>query len=316
MISLSDQKLNANHGGWVMAYQELSLLQFKKKFPNEWACRKALKKTRWPNGFVCPKCAHTRAYDRPKRRLLECTGCGYQASLTAGTIFHHTRTPLLKWYWAIYLASQDKGGVSAMRLSKQLELGYKTAWAMLHKIRKAMGQRDSRYTLSGSIEMDDAFFGGTGKGKRGRGATNKTTVMVMIETKGDKAGFIAMQTMESVSGERVEKVTQKYIEPGQKIRTDGLHAFSVLKKMGHQHDGRPIPGKQAHNELPWVHIAISNAKRFLLGTYHGVSRKYLQDYLNEFCYRFNRRSWEQQMTDRLLTACITANPVTFAELKA
>ena len=316
MINLLDQMLNANHGGWVMAYQELSLLQFKKKFPNERACRKALKKTRWPKGFVCPKCSHTRAYDRPQRRLLECAGCGYQASLTAGTIFHHTRTPLLKWYWAIYLASQDKGGVSAMRLSKQLELGYKTAWAMLHKIRKAMGQRDSRYTLSGSIEMDDAFFGGTGKGKRGRGATNKTTVMVMIETKGDKAGFIAMQTLKSVSGERVEKVTQKHIEPSQKIRTDGLPAFSVLKKMGHQHDGRPIPGKQAHKELPWVHIAISNAKRFLLGTYHGVSRKYHQDYLNEFCYRFNRRSWEQQMTDRLLTACINANPVTFAELKA
>ena len=299
-----------------MAYQELSLLQFKKKFPNERACQKALGKMRWPNGFVCPKCAHPRAYDRPKRRLLECAGCGYQASLTAGTIFHNTRTPLLKWFWAIYLASQDKGGVSAMRLSKQLELGYKTAWAMLHKIRKAMGQRDGRYTLSGSIEMDDAFFGGTGKGKRGRGATNKTTVMVMVESKGERAGFIAMQTMESVTGERVEKLTRKRIEPGQKIRTDGLRAFSILGKLGYQHDGTPIPGKQAHEELPWVHIAISNAKRFLLGTYHGVSRKYLQDYLNEFCYRFNRRTWEKQLTVRLMTACINANPVTFAELKA
>ncbi len=297
-----------------MAYQELSLLQFKKKFPNERACQKALAKIRWPQGFVCPKCTHGKAYARTKRRLFECAGCGYQASLTAGTIFHNTRTPLLKWFWAIYLASQDKGGVSAMRLSKQLELGYKTAWAMLHKIRKAMGQRDKGYTLSGSIEMDDAFFGGTGKGKRGRGATNKTTVMVMIENRDDKAGYIAMQIMESLTGENVEKVTKKYIESGQNIRTDGFKSFAILDKLGHQHDGRPIPKSKAHEELPWVHIAISNAKRFLLGTYHGVSRKYLQDYLNEFCYRFNRRSWEKQLTDRLLTACITAKPVTFAEL--
>ena len=125
MIDVLNQKLNTNHGGSVMAYQELSLLQFKKKFPSEGACRKALAKMRWPQGFVCPKCTHTRAYERRQRRLLECAGCGYQASLTAGTIFHNTRTPLLKWFWAIYLASQDKGGVSAMRLSKQLELGYK-----------------------------------------------------------------------------------------------------------------------------------------------------------------------------------------------
>lgn len=298
-----------------MAYQDLSLLQFKKKFPNERACQKALAKMRWPKGFVCPKCAHNKAYERTKRRLFECAGCGYQASLTAGTIFHKTRTPLLKWFWAIYLASQDKGGVSAMRLSKQLELGYKTAWTMLHKIRKAMGQRDKGYTLSGSIEMDEGFFGGTGKGTRGRGATNKTTVMVMIENRGDKAGYIAMKIMKSLTGEDIEKVANTFIEPGQNIRTDGFKSYTALEKMGHHHDGRPIPKKQAHEELPWVHIAISNAKRFLLGTYHGVSRHYLQDYLNEFCYRFNRRSWEKQLTDRLMTACIAASPVTYAELR-
>ncbi len=246
MIDMLKQSSNTEHGGLVMAYRELSLLQFKKKFPNERACQKALKKMRWPKGFVCPKCEHTRAYDRPKRQLLECTGCGYQASITAGTIFHNTRTPLLKWFWAIYMASQDKGGVSAMRLSKQLELGYKTAWAMLHKIRKAMGQRDNQYTLSGSIEMDDGFFGGTGKGKRGRGATNKTTVMVMVESKDDKAGYIAMQTMPTVNHERVAKLSQRHIEPGQKIRTDGLRAFSILGASCYQHDCRPIPGKQAH----------------------------------------------------------------------
>ncbi len=299
-----------------MAYQELSLLQFKKKFPTERACQKALKKMRWPNGFVCPKCAHAKAYDRPKRHLLECAGCGYQASITAGTIFHNTRTPLLKWFWAIYLASQDKGGVSAMRLSKQLELGYKTAWAMLHKIREAMAQRDNGYTLSGFIEMDDAFFGGAAKGRRGRGAANKTPVLVMVESKGEHAGFIAMQTVESLERPQIETLVKKHIDPAQRIRTDGYKSYAGLTEMGHFHDGTPVPPKKASEDLPWVHTAISNAKRFLLGTYHGVSHKHLQRYLDEFCYRFNRRAWEKQITLRLLTACVLANPVTFAELKA
>ena len=299
-----------------MAYQELSLLQFNKKFPSERACQIALEKMRWPKGFVCPKCAHNHAYGRSKRHLLECAGCGYQASLTAGTVFHKTRTPLVKWFWTIYLVSQDKGGVSATRLAKQLELGYKTAWLMLHKIRSAMAQRDSRYTLSGFIEMDDAFFGGAHAGKRGRGAANKSTVLVMIESKEEHAGFISMQRLDSMKRTEVESVVKDQIKPGQTIRTDGHKYFQHLSELGHKHIGTPVLSQQAAKELPWVHIAISNAKRYLLGTYHGVSHKHLQRYLDEFCYRFNRRSWEKQMTDRLLTACINANPVTFAELTA
>lgn len=299
-----------------MAYQEMSLLQFQKKFSSERACQKALKKSRWPTGFICPKCANDRAYDRPKRSLLECARCGYQASLTAGTIFHKTRTPLVKWFWAIYLVGQDKGGVSAMRLSKQLDLGYKTAWAMLHKIRKAMAERDNGYTLSGFIEIDDAFFGGPAKGRTGRGAHNKSPVLVMVESRDDHAGFISMQTIPAVKRKYIEPIVRKRIVPAQKIRTDGLRSYNHLKAIGHTHIGTPVPPEKAHEDLHWVHIAISNAKRFLLGTYHGVSHKHLQSYLDEFCYRFNRRSWEKQMTNRLLTACINANPVTFTELTA
>ena len=299
-----------------MAYQELSLLQFKKKFPTERACQKALEKARWPNGFVCPKCAHTKASRITTRILLQCSKCQYQASLTSSTVFHKTRTPLVKWFWAIYLVSQDKGGVSAMRLSKQLDLGYKTAWLILHKIRNAMGQRDSRYTLSGFIEMDDAFFGGARGGKRGRGAANKSTVLVMVESKEEHAGFISMQIVDSMKHIDIEPVIKKKIEPKQTIRTDGYKSFQYLANSGHKHIGTPVPPKQAAEDLPWVHIAISNAKRFVLGTYHGVSHKHLQRYLDEFCYRFNRRSWEKQLTSRLLTACLYANPITFAELKA
>ena len=299
-----------------MIQPELSLLQFKKRFASERACQKALEKMRWPDGFKCPKCEHSKASRIKTRRLLQCSKCHHQVSLTSGTIFHKTRTSLQKWFWAIYLASQDKGGVSAMRLSKQLELGYKTAWAMLHKIRKAMAQRDSDYTLSGFIEMDDAFFGGAAKGRRGRGAANKTPVLVMVESKGEHAGFIAMKTVAAITLPQVETLVKKHIAPAQRIRTDGYKSYAGLNKMGHWHDGNPVPGKNASEDLPWVHTAISNAKRFLLGTYHGVSHKHLQRYLDEFCYRFNRRAWEKQITLRLLTACVFANPITFAELKA
>ncbi len=273
-----------------MIQPELSLLEFKKRFGNERACQNALEKMRWPEGFKCPKCAYTKASRIKTRRLLQCSKCHFQVSLTSGTIFHKTRTPLQKWFWAIYLVSQDKGGVSAMRLSKQLELGYKTAWAILHKIREAMAQRDNGYTLSGFIEMDDAFFGGAAKGRRGRGAANKTPVLVMVESKGEHAGFIAMQTVESLERPRIETLVKKHIDPAQRLRTDGYKSYAGLTEMGHSHDGTPVPPKKASEDLPWVHTAISNAKRFLLGTYHGVSHKHLQRYLDEFCYRFNRRA--------------------------
>lgn len=299
-----------------MIQPELSLLQFKKRFGTERACENALEKMRWPDGFVCPKCRHSKASRITTRRLLQCSKCHHQVSLTSGTIFHKTRTPLLKWFWAIYLVGQDKGGVSAMRLSKQLELGYKTAWAMLHKLRKAMGQRDAGYTLTGSIEMDDAYFGGAVAGKkRGRGTPNKTAVAVMVETRGDHAGFLAIKTLSRVDKQQINGTVSAKIAPGQYIHTDGLNVYNDLTALGHDHHAERVPREQAHEKLPWVHIAISNAKRFILGTYHGVSHKYLQAYLDEFCYRFNRRLWEQELTLRLLTACLAATPVTIAELK-
>jgi predicted RNA-binding Zn-ribbon protein involved in translation (DUF1610 family) len=130
-----------------MSYSELNLLVFQKRFRTERACAKALERMRWPEGFVCPKCGHRHGYRIARGRLMACAGCRYQVSLTAGTIFHKTRTPLVTWFWALYLVSQDKGGGSALRLSKQLGLHYKTAWLMLHKIRQAMGDRNRRYPL-------------------------------------------------------------------------------------------------------------------------------------------------------------------------
>lgn len=299
-----------------MHYTELSLLEFQRRFSSEEACQKALEQARWPEGFVCPRCGHLKASRITTRRLLQCSACHYQASLTAGTIFHKTRTPLVKWFWAMWMVAQDKGGTSATRLSKQLEVGYRTAWTMLHKLRKAMGTRDANYTLTGSIEMDDAYFGGAAAGKRGRGAANKTPVAVMAENHGEHAGFLAMKALAAADKPSLTTAAAESIAAGQHLHTDGWSGYNGLKTLGHAHHAEVVPPKEAHEKFPWVHIAISQAKRFLLGTYHGVSPKYLQAYLDEFCYRFNRRAWEPTLTMRLLTACAVAKPVTLAELKA
>lgn len=297
-----------------MKYEPLSLFEFQKRFKDEKSCLKALEKMRWPNGFECPQCHHDHAYKLVDRRVHQCARCGHQASLTAGTIFHKTRTPLQKWFWAIYLVSQDKGGVAALRLSKQLDLGYKTAWLMLHKIRTAMGSRDARYQLQGLVEVDDAFFGGVRAGKAGRGADNKTPVVVMIESRGEHAGYLSMKSVSQVSGEEIENVIEQKIIEGATIKTDGYCSYGGLPEIGYQHQGEKVPPKEASIKLPWVHIAISNAKRFLLGTYHGVSHKHLMRYLDEYCYRFNRRWHEKDMASHLIAACIYAKPVTYAEL--
>jgi transposase-like protein len=298
-----------------MSYRKMSLLEFQRRFATEEACRDALEEARWPNGFVCPRCEGKKATRHGPRSLLRCSACRYQASVTAGTILHRTHIPLVKWFWAMWLVAQDKGGISALRLARQLELSYRAAWTLLHKLRKAMAARDAGYTLTGSIEMDDAFFGGPASGKRGRGAANKTKVVVMVENRQERAGFIGMTTVSRVSSAEIGAAAAK-IAPGQEIRTDGHSAYRTLASLGHTHHAQPVPPDQARELLPWVRIAISNAKTFLLGTYHGVSHKYLQTCLDEFRYRFNRRAWEPTLTERLITACSAAKPLTLAELRA
>lgn len=291
-----------------MKTTETNVLEWQKRYGTEEACAQALAQQRWPEGFRCPRCGHDHGYAITTRRSYECSKCHYQASLTAGTLFHSTNLSLIKWFWAIYLAVSDKGGISAMRLSKQIGVSWITASRMLRKIRIAMGHRDSLYRLHDLIEIDDAFVGGKRSGKRGRGAEGKSVVLVAIENRDQRAGFIAMQQVGAVTKESVGKFVQYHLPPDQEVRSDALAALLEIGKTQH-HAARVTPPDKAGEWLPWVHIAIGNLKAFLLGTYHGVSSKYLQEYLNEFCYRFNRRHWEAELPLRLLDACLTHTQV-------
>ncbi len=302
-------------------YGQMGLFEFQRRFRTEAACRKHLFKMRWPDGFKCPRCGHGECFNLPKRKLHQCKSCGHQASVTAGTVMHRTRTPLRKWFWAIYLVSGDKRGLSALSLSKKLKVSYYVAWTMLHKIRQAMADRNRRYQLRGVIEIDESFYGGKNEGgKRGRG-TSKAPVMIEASTfevdeGGRGLGFARMRVIDHVDGKTVGKVIKSDVAPGQRIITDGWASYNEARKLGHDHSPEVSGSDKAGEALKWVHILASNSKAFLLGTFHGIGRKHLQSYLDEFCYRFNRRRWEDELFDRLATACANSKGVTYSELTA
>ena len=297
-------------------YEEMSLLEFQQAFGSEEACLKYLFEKRWPEEFQCPHCGQGEYYFLKKRRLYQCRACGYQASVTAGTIFHKTRTPLRDWFWMIFLMSRQKAGVSMLALQKMLKMpSYQTVWTMGQKIRQAMASRNERYALKGLVEMDDAFFGGKGRGKRGRGAAKKAKVRVMAENRDDHPGFAAMQVVDELDAETVKKTAERWISAGETIKTDQYSSFGILTRSSFQHETDPVTyPEQASVRFPWVHTVISNCKNQLKGTQRGVSRKHLHRYLSEYCYRFNRRFWENQLFDRLLTACSLSPTITYSEL--
>ena len=300
-------------------YHSISFLSFQRRFSTEEKCRDYLFHCRWPNGFVCPKCNGTDYSVIATRGLYQCSQCRHQASVRVGTIFEKSRTPLRKWFWAIYLLSQHKNSIAALTLSRFLNIAYWTALSMTHKIRSAMADRDARYQLSHLVEVDDAYFGGQrAPGKRGRGAGKKTTVIVAVQLSAkEKPQYASMMAVENMSEAQVTKTIKEQVTDKSTIRSDAYSSYKVLEKHGYTH--KPVIVSRSSNKsdlLKWVNIMISNAKAVYRGTHHGVSDKHLQKYLSEFCYRFNRRFDPSQLFDRLLTACVNSNHRAIAELFA
>lgn len=288
--------------------ETMSLIQFQQRFHNEEACETYLFKQRWPDGFRCPDCQHDQYYFIQKRKLYECRQCRHQTSLTAGTIMHKSKLSLLTWFWAIYLVAHDKRGRSALSIAQLLELNYRTAWRLLHKIRCAMSERDANYQLAGIVEMDDAYFGSPRPGTDGRGTT-KTKVVVSLAT--DEQGnprLARMHVIDQVTIAEINRVAQDCIVKGSTIVSDGHRSYNHLKELGYKHMSK-VYYRAGTDFLKWVHTIISNAKAYIDGTYHGLDATYLQAYLDEFCYRFNRRFFPNELFGRLLNACVSASPV-------
>jgi transposase-like protein len=300
-----------------MAIQEqITLLQFQKIYNDEEICREHMFKIRWAKGFICPHCGHTEYSNHYARHLYQCKQCGYQASVTAGTVMHRTHLPLQKWFWAIFLVSHDKRGVSAVRLQHELGISYPTAWLMLQKIRKAMGDRDACYKLAGLVELDETYFGGPKKGnKRGRG-TEKTQVLVAVSRQEDgKPEYVKMAVTEDIKSESLVRFAEGNITAGSTISSDAYRSYSkAFFKGTYHHEPARYETKEGNEHLKWLHIIISNAKRFILGTYHGLDGTHFQAYLDEYCFRVNRRSFAAQLFDRLLCACSSTSTITYKML--
>jgi transposase-like protein len=299
---------------WHLAYGRIGLLDLQARFPTDEKCREYLANVRYPGGFLCPRCGSPAAGEIQTRHLWQCKRCRGQVSLTAGTLFHKSRTSLREWFWAIFLVACDKRGHSALQLSKELGIPYVRAWLMLHRIRTAMANRDARYRLSGIVEMDEAYFGAPDPGRRGRGTRRAKAIVALGLREAGKPRFVRIRMVKRLDARAVEAFAEAAITPGSTIRTDGLTVYSGLSKQGFQHVTTIAPGKTKDDVLYWTHIIISNAKAFIAGTFHGLPEKHIQRYLDEFCYRFNRRHREGELFDRLLLACATAPAVTRDEL--
>lgn len=195
----------------------MTQIEYQEKYGTEAQCREYLFNKRWPEGFICPKCGNKEYFNIKSRSLYQCKSCNHQASVTAGTIMDKTRTPLVKWFLAIYLMTADRRGISALALKSRLGISYDTEWKMCHKIRFAMGMKDADYTLSGIVEMDEAFFGASSEGgKRGR-ETDKTAVIVSVSfTEDGKPQYARMEAVESVDSETVKEFGRHLHRTGQR----------------------------------------------------------------------------------------------------
>jgi transposase-like protein len=308
-----------------------TLAEFQKEFPDEASCAAFLYARRWPDGFVCPACGKGRAVALKSRpRLFECLDCGRQTSLTAGTAMHRSKLPLTTWFWAAHVMATHSNGMSARQLEDQLGVTYKTAWLVSQKLRRSMIDPD-RDLLEGVVEVDqteipfrvgDAFFEPGAAGKilivgavevidRGAGKTKP-------RRKGEKyldtrSGRLRLAAIADNSANSIEAFVRANVKPGATLLTDGHASYPGLSG-DYRHDPRVVGKMAAHIVLPWSHRAFALMKRWALGTYHGLRRKHIDAYLNEFVFRYNRRFHRHVSFETILSLAAHRRPETYRDI--
>src|SRR3954447_3722817 len=295
-----------------------TLAEFQGRFASEADCRRYLVACRWPDGFRCPRCGEPDAYELAGRELLQCRACRHQISVTAGTVLHRTHVPLRLWFAAAYLVTTHTPGFSAVQLQRQLGLArYETAWAKLHKLRRAM-LRPERDRLSGAVEVDEAYVGGLEEGRGGgrRRDSSKSIVVGAVEVRGRGSGRVRLAGIEDLSAASLVPLVEASVDPGSTVLTDGWQGYAPLRR-GYDH--RPSTVGDPRNAsvlLPRVHRTFSNLKTWLKGTHHGVSAKHLPSYVDEFVFRFNRRRTPMAAFQSLLGLSTRHAPTTHKMLYA
>src|SRR3984893_12273947 len=307
-----------------------SLAEFQKSFPDDESCAAFLFKQRWPDGFVCPGCGERRAVGLKSRpRLHECLDCGRQTSVTAGTVMHRSKLPLTTWFWAAHLMTTHSNGMSARQLEDQLGVTYKTAWLLTQKLRRSRVDPD-REPLEGVVEVDqaeipfregDAFFepGNAGKilvigaveviDREINQAKPRRKHAKYLDT---RSGRIRLATIADNSAESIEAFVKANVKRGTTLITDGHASYPGLT--GYRHDPRIVRKMAGHIVLPWIHRVFSLMKRWSLGTYHGLRRKHVDTYLNEFVFRYNRRFHRHVSFEALLGLAARYEPASYWDI--
>ena len=307
-----------------------SLAEFKEEFFDEESCAAFLFKRRWPDGFVCPGCGERRAASlKTRARLYECLDCGRQTSVTAGTAMHRSKLPLTAWFWAAHLMTTHSNGMSARQLQDQLGVTYKTAWLLTQKLRRTMVD-PNREPLEGVVEVDqaeipfregDAFFepGNAGKilvigaveviDRDGNQAKPRRKHAKYLDT---RSGRLRLAAIADNSAASIETFVRANVKPGTTLLTDGHASYSRLS--GYRHDPRVVGTMAGHVVLPWSHRAFSLLKRWALGTYHGLRRKHVDTYFNEFVFRYNRRFYRHVSFETLLGLAAHRGPTSYWDI--
>lgn len=298
----------------------MKLLEFNKIFPDEASCIAKLKELKDKEEWVCPVCGGKERYWKSDKLCYECKHCHHRESIRTGTVMENSKLPFLYWFTAMHLLTSTKHTFSAHEIQRELgHKRYQPIWEMVHKLRDVMGKRDGKYVLLGNVEIDEGFFSTEIPDdqkdeplKAGAGSQAKTKVLVMAESstvenpekgkKPKKVGHIKMLVIPDAKASTIDPVAKESIEAEASVVSDGTKSHVHFPDIFREYDGRVIKPEDIGKVLPWVHIAISNAKSLLTDIYHGIKPEFLQEYLNEFCYKFNRRYFGVKQFDRLLVA--------------
>jgi len=301
----------------------MTLIDFIKEYPDEESCKSKFREYREHVGVLCPKCGSADHYWKRDKESYECKCCKHRQSLRANTVMHKSKLPYRYWFIAMHLLTGTKKSFSSKELQRQLGHNrYHPIWHMAHKLREVMGRRDDEYVLAGRIELDEGYFSTETPIeekdkplKRGRGSQRKSKVIVMAESeyvespkegqKPRRVGYLKMRVIDNLTRETINEHVKMLACEANEIDTDDSTSYVDLKNFVPKHNAQVIPKEKVGQVLPWVHIAISNAKRQIINTFHDVKPEFLQKYLDEFCYKFNRRYLGEALFNRLLVACVS-----------
>lgn len=287
-----------------------NLIEFQQRFNNEEDCFAFIKEIRWPEGFKCHKCGHKKSYDRGFKSI-ECAKCRTVVSATAGTVMHRSKQSLVMWMWAAWLMVNSKGGISAMELARQFGVNREIVFQMLHKLRHAMVAPE-RTKLTGVVEVDEAFIGSS---RHGHDMDKKSIVVGAVEIRGKKPTRLRLRVVKRASWEELKEFVEDTIDVGSRLMTDGNRAYAAISGYKHTRRIAGRDGAEHPNILPYFHTAIGNLRAWINGTHHGAIRpQHLQAYLDEFCFRYNRRNNLALAFVRLLELTPLVGKLTYEDL--